>query len=58
MKKKTLKNLQLNKRSISSFNEEKLKGGISLGITCHTFITTTSILCQEPTDSGYYCEMV
>ena len=49
MKKKQLKSLKLNKKSISSFNQTEVKGGTlpTLGIICTVTIQVTINACTR-----------
>ncbi len=46
MKKRNLKNLQLNKKSISSLDTSEVKGGIFITWICT--VSVSRLICEDP----------
>ncbi|WP_298520194.1 class I lanthipeptide [uncultured Kordia sp.] len=55
MKKKSIKNLNLNKKSISKLNSDEIKGGtiVPTGV-CWSIISCPSLTCTE----GVVCDII
>ncbi|MEM6718221.1 MAG: hypothetical protein AAF611_02800 [Bacteroidota bacterium] len=52
MKKREFKKMQLNKKTISSFDADKIGGGIAISITC---VSCHFIGTGDPTDPNNVC---
>lgn len=52
MKKKAFKKIQLNKRTISSFDAHQIGGGIAISITC---VSCDFAGSDDPTDPDAVC---
>ncbi|MEM6718219.1 MAG: hypothetical protein AAF611_02790 [Bacteroidota bacterium] len=51
MKKREFKKMQLNKGTISSFEADKIGGGIAISITC----VSCDFVSNDPTDPNMVC---
>ncbi|QHI38977.1 hypothetical protein IMCC3317_43770 [Kordia antarctica] len=54
MKKRNLKNLNLNKKSISNLSKNEIKGGTVLTAFCWSNLSCPSLTCSE----GVVCDFI